>query len=99
MPTTVFDARLLADHSWATSATPSPVARTTARLPLVQDGRGRFLRRQLAREDRHEPGHIGLGGELESVHGLERLMILLAEGHLPLRCVELHALHRLDELL
>ena len=37
--------------------------------------------------------------DLEVIHALERLMVLLAEHHLALRRVELHAFHRGDQLL
>src|SRR3990170_3748849 len=86
-------------HSCTASETPSAGTRGMARLLLVLDGRRRLLRRELANQRGDEPRHIGLGDELEDVHALERLVILLAEDHLALGRLELHALHRGDELL
>ena len=45
------------------------------------------------------PGDVGIDLDLEGVHRLQRLMVLLAEDHLALGRVELHALHRRDQLL
>ena len=49
-------------------------------------------------ELRDRPGDVGIDLDLEMIHRLQRLMVLLAEDHLALGRVELHALHRRDEL-
>src|SRR6266540_5908156 len=86
-------------HSCTASETPPAWTRGMARLLLVLDGRRRLLGRELADERRDQPGHVRLGHELEDVHALQRLVVFLAEDHLALGRLELHALHGRDELL
>src|SRR3990170_1264438 len=87
-------------HSWTAREMPLTGTRGTAPLlPLVLDGWRRLLRAQLLGEYRDEPRHVGLGGHLEHVHALQGLVVLLAEDHLALGRLELHALHGRDELL
>src|SRR6266508_2589928 len=86
-------------HSCTASETPPAWTRGMARLLLVLDGRRRLLGRELADQRRDQPGHVRLGHELEDVHALQRLVVFLAEDHLALGRLELHALHGRDELL
>src|SRR6266540_7065211 len=86
-------------HSCTASETPPAWTRGMARLLLVLDGRRRLLGRELADQRRDQPRHVRLGHELEDVHALERLVVLLAEDHLALGRLELHALHGGDQLL
>src|SRR6478609_3572645 len=68
-------------------------------LALVADRDIHVLDLELAHRLEHCPGHVRIDLDLEVVHALQRLVVLLAEGHLALGRIELHTLHRGDQLL
>src|SRR3954452_24980919 len=66
--------------------------------PLVLDRDVHVLDLELADRLEHRPGQRRVDLDLEVIHALQRLMVLLAEHHLALRRVEFHAFHRGDQL-
>src|SRR5258706_95447 len=70
-----------------------------SRLALVTNGQRNFARRNFAHQLEQVP-FVGLRLlDAELVHVLQRLVVFLAEGHLPLGRLEAHAFHGDDELL
>src|SRR6516165_3838530 len=66
---------------------------------LVADRNVHVLDLELADRIEDGPGDVRIDPDLEVIHALQRLVVLLAEHHLALGCVELHALHGRDQLL
>src|SRR4051812_37466898 len=67
------------------------------RSALVADRDVHFFRLDLVHQLGHAPGKRRVGLDLEVVHALHRLMVFLAERHLPLGRFETHAFHRGDQ--
>src|SRR5205807_3306230 len=70
--------------------------RGTEALPLVPDRNVHFLDLDLADGLVDRPCQVRIDLDFEVIHALQRLMVFLAEHHLALGRVELHALHRAD---
>src|SRR6185436_5862549 len=68
-------------------------------LPLIPDRNVHLLRSYFTDQLRHAPGERRVDLDLEVIHRLHRLVVFLAEGHLALRRLEAHALHRADQLV
>src|SRR5208283_5457877 len=81
------------------AARPSLTGLAATWLFLVKNWHVYIFPCQFAGQYRNGPRDIGIRLDLEAVHGLQSLMIFLAENHFALGSLEAHALHRLDELL
>src|ERR1700730_10929339 len=77
----------------------TPKARGTVTSALVADRDVHVLDLEFANRFVHRPGEVRVDLDPEVIHALQRLMVLLAEDHLALRRIELHAFHRGDQLL
>src|SRR5882724_11462210 len=66
---------------------------------LVADRNIHVFDLELAHRLQYGPGQARIDLDLEVIHALERLMVLLPEHHLALGRIELHAFHGADQLL
>src|SRR3954454_20586432 len=64
------------------------------RSALVADRDRHVLNLEFAYRLEHSPADIRVDLDFEVIHALQRLMVFLAEHHLPLWRIELHAFHR-----
>src|SRR5882672_9370329 len=86
--------------AWPPKRMPRPrLSSMRPRLALVADRDRHVLDLELAHQLGDRPGDGRIHLDLEVVHALQRLMVFLAEQHATLGGLELHALHRRDQLL
>src|SRR5216684_9066234 len=81
-------------RGWIAGSSPA----MTDPSPLVLDRDVHVLDLQFAHRLQHGPFNLRIDLDLEVVHALQRLMVLLPEDHLALRRIELQAFHGADQL-